>query len=95
MDALSKVTRYVRDVYEGLQQGAENAETQVQSGAAKKEVEFEDLGDTCTSISPANGHATVPDKVHVLFIVLIVVVTLFNQAGLFSYNAGIHRDPGQ
>ena len=82
MDALSKVTRYVRDVYEGLQQGAENAESQAQSTSAKKEVEFEDLGNTCTSISPANGHAAVPDKVHVLFILLTVVVTLFHQGSI-------------
>lgn len=56
--ALSKVTRYVRDVYEGLQQGAENAEPQ--SSAAKKELEFEHLGDT--SIPSSNGHMAVPDK---------------------------------
>ena len=64
MDALSKVTRYVRDVYEGLQQGTENAEIQAQHSAIKKDahVEFEHLGDTA-SASPANGHSTVPDKV--------------------------------
>lgn len=63
MDALSKVTRYVRDVYEGLQQGTENAEIQAQHSAIKKDVhvEFEHLGDTA-SASPANGHSTVPDK---------------------------------
>ena len=61
MDALSKVTRYMRDMYEGYQQGAENAETQAQYSAAKKEVEFEHLGDTCSL--PASDRPTVPDKV--------------------------------
>lgn len=60
MDALSKVTRYVRDVYVGLQQGGETTETQTQCCAVKKEVEFEHLGDACTP--SANGHSTVPDK---------------------------------
>ena len=64
MDALSKVTRYVRDVYEGLQQGAENAEPQAHCSAAKKELEFEHLDDTC--IPSANGHTAVPEKVLVL-----------------------------
>lgn len=59
MDALSKVTRYVRDVYEGLQQGVENP-TGTQGSGPKKEAEFEDLGD----ISCANHSAvSVPDKV--------------------------------
>ncbi|KAJ7337900.1 hypothetical protein OS493_008059 [Desmophyllum pertusum] len=58
MDALSKVTRYVRDVYEGLQQGVENP-TGTQGSGPKKEAEFEDLGD----ISCANHSAvSVPDK---------------------------------
>ena len=61
MDALSKVTRYVRDVYVGLQQGGDTSETQSQYSAAEKEVEFEHLEDACTP--SANGHSAVPDKV--------------------------------
>ena len=63
MDALSKVTRYVRDVYEGLQQGPENPQgDQAQLGSSpKKEAEFEDLGDIpCTNHSSTEP---VPDKV--------------------------------
>ncbi|KAL9984661.1 hypothetical protein ACROYT_G006982 [Oculina patagonica] len=61
MDALSKVTRYVRDVYEGLQQGTENPQGEAQlSSSPKKEAEFEDLGDIpCTNHSAAEP---VPDK---------------------------------
>ena len=53
-------------VYEGLQQGPENAETQAQYRPGKKEVEFEHLGDTCSP--SANDRRAVPDKVlmHVL-----------------------------
>lgn len=60
MDALSKVTRYVRDMYEGLQQGTENPEGDAQLGSSpKREAEFEDLGD----VSCNNHSATsVPDK---------------------------------
>ncbi|KAK2565295.1 TBC1 domain family member 15 [Acropora cervicornis] len=61
MDALSKVTRYVRDVYEGLQPAGENAETQAQYSAAKREVDFEHLGDTASS-SPVNGQSSLPEK---------------------------------
>ena len=63
MDALSKVTRYVRDVYEGLQQGTENLQDEGQPAGSspKKESEFEDLGDIpCTNHSAAEP---VPDKV--------------------------------
>lgn len=58
--ALSKVTRYVRDVYEGLQQAPESTEPQNQYPGPKKEVEFEDLGDTC--VPSVNGHSSLPDK---------------------------------
>lgn len=61
MDALSKVTRYVRDVYEGLQPAGENAETQAQYSAAIREVDFEHLGDTASS-SPVNGQSSLPEK---------------------------------
>ena len=66
MDALSKVTRYVRDVYEGLQPAGENAETQAQYSAAKREVDFEHLGDTASS-SPVNGQSSLPEKVRIIF----------------------------
>lgn len=61
MDALSKVTRYVRDVYEGLQQGTENPQGDDHLGSSqKREAEFEDLGDvSCTNHSAAS----VPNKV--------------------------------
>lgn len=51
MDVLFKVIRYVRDMYEGLQQGIENFEGDVQLGSSsKREVEFEDFGDVlCNS----------------------------------------------
>ena len=61
MYALSKVTRYVRDVYEGLQQAPENTEPQNQCPGPKKEVEFEDLGDT--SVPSVNGNSSLPEKV--------------------------------
>ena len=61
MYALSKVTRYVRDIYEGLQQAPENTEPQNPSPGPKKEVEFEDLGATC--VPSVNGNSSVPDKV--------------------------------
>ena len=61
MYALSKVTRYVRDVYEGLQQAPESTEPQNQNPGPKKEVEFEDLGATC--VPSVNGDSGVPDKV--------------------------------
>ena len=61
MYALSKVTRYVRDVYEGLQQAPENTEPQNQCPGPKKEVEFEDLGDTC--VPSVNGDSSLPEKV--------------------------------
>lgn len=45
MDALSKVTRYVRDVYVGYQEGVEVTQEEEQENGLKKEPEFEDLGD--------------------------------------------------
>ena len=71
MDALSKVTRYVRDVYEGLQPGAENAQTQAQYSAAKKEVDFEHLGVTA-STSPVNGQPSLPEKVRIIIFKMVV-----------------------
>jgi len=61
MDALSKVTRYVRDVYEGLQQGTEDPQGDALLGSSpKRDAEFEDLGDvSCTNHSVTS----VPDKV--------------------------------
>ena len=66
MDALSKVTRYVRDVYEGLQPAGENTQTEAQYSAAKREVDFEHLGDTA-STSPVNGQSSLPEKVRIIF----------------------------
>ena len=68
MDALSKVTRYVRDVYEGLQQGTEDPQGDAQLGSSpKREAEFEDLGD----VSGINHcAASVPDKVSSLSLVV-------------------------
>ena len=60
--ALSKVTQYVQDVYERLQQGTKN--TEPQSSATKKELEFEHLGDTC--IPSSNGPYTGPPLIVVL-----------------------------
>ena len=51
----------MRDVYEGLQQAPENTEPQNQCPGPKKEVEFEDLGDTC--VPSVNGDSSLPDKV--------------------------------
>ena len=70
MDALSKVTRYVRDVYEGLQPAGENAETQAQYSAAKREVDFEHLGDTASS-SPVNGQSSLPERVRIIFKIFV------------------------
>ena len=61
MDALSKVTRYVRDVYVGLQQGAESTQSDAQGSGPKKEPEFEDLGDV--SCANHSDEVSVPDKV--------------------------------
>ena len=62
MDALSKVTRYVRDVYEGLQQGTENTQGGLQGEmppeTGKKDVEFEHLGGTTH-----DTNYTCPEKV--------------------------------
>ena len=51
----------MRDVYEGLQQAPESTEPQNQYPGPKKEVEFEDLGDTC--VPSVNGDSSLPDKV--------------------------------
>ena len=75
MDALSKVTRYVRDVYEGLQQGTEDPQGDAQLGSSlKREAEFEDLGDvSCTNHSATS----VPDKVPSLCYLLLRALLLY------------------
>lgn len=76
MDALSKVTRYVRDVYEGLQQGTEDPRGDAQLGSSpKREAEFEDLGDvSCTNHS--DSVTSVPDKVPVPVIYYLILLSL-------------------
>ena len=59
MDALSKVTRYVRDVYVGYQEGVEGAQEEEQENGLKKEPEFEDLGDDANH----SDETSVPGKV--------------------------------
>ncbi|PFX32122.1 TBC1 domain family member 15 [Stylophora pistillata] len=58
MDALSKVTRYVRDVYVGYQQGVEDTQGEVEENGPKKEHEFEDLGD----VGNHSDEIAVPEK---------------------------------
>ena len=96
MDALSKVTRYVRDVYVGLQQGGETTETQTQCCAVKKEVEFEHLGDACTP--SANGHSTVPDKVVNMPLIEFEVCTVSYGPSFFPFAYSLsakHKSTGK
>ncbi|XP_015747685.1 PREDICTED: TBC1 domain family member 17-like [Acropora digitifera] len=61
MDVLSHVTRYKQRSNEGLQPAGENTQTQAQDSAAKREVDFEHLGDTA-STSPVSGQSSLPEK---------------------------------
>ena len=89
MYALSKVTRYVRDVYEGLQQAPENTEPQNQCPGPKKEVEFEDLGDTC--VPSVNGNSSLPEKVPCTLNTNLLYV-LFKFYFLLLLSGGIQAD---